>query len=303
MSRAVLLALILGLASPVAAAELRVVTTTPALADLARRVGGDRVAASSLMRGPENAHNVVPTPSFALRLRKADLFVHLGLDAEPWVPNLVRSARQARLLPGREANVDASRGIELLEVPAPGGLSRAFGDIHVYGNPHYLLDPLNGIRVGLTLADAFTRTDPAGAGAYAANAATLAERQRALSERLEQELRPWRGARVIVYHRSWPYFLQRFGLVEAGQVEPKPGIAPGPRHISALAQRMRAENVRVIILDTFSNERIAERLARDADAQALVLAQEVDALPEATDYEALFDYNVGKLSAALAAAK
>ena len=196
MSRALLLVLVLGLTSPVAAAELRVVTPTPALADLARRVGGDRVASSSLMRGPENAHNVVPTPSFALRLRKADLFVHLGLDAEPWVPNLVRSARQQRLLPGGEANVDASPGISLLEVPAPGGLSRAFGDIHVYGNPHYLLDPLNGIRVGLTLAEAFTRADPAGAGAYAANAAALAERLRALSERLERELRPWTPTRI-----------------------------------------------------------------------------------------------------------
>lgn len=305
MSRARLVALLVALAGSLPAqalaAELRVVTTTPSLADLARQVGGERVEASSLMRGPENPHNVVPKPSFALRLRKADLFVHLGLDAEPWVPNLVRSARQARLLAGGDANVDASRGIALLEVPAAGGLSRALGDIHVYGNPHYLLDPLNGIVVSRTLAEAFTRADPQGASLYAANATALGERLRALASRLEQRLSPWIGAPVVVYHRTWPYFLKRFGLVEAGTVEPKPGIVPGPGHLAALEEQMRAEGVHIVLLETFSNERIAERLADGAGARKLVLAQEVDALQQAGDYETLFTWNVEQLVRALEA--
>lgn len=292
-------ALFVALALPAQASELRVVTTTPNLADLARLVGGGRVEASSLMRGSENPHNVVPKPSFALRLRKADLFVHTGLDAEPWVPNLVRSARQSRLLPGGEANIDTSRGIELLEVPERGGLSRAFGDIHVYGNPHYLLDPLNGIIVARTLAAAFTQADPAGGDAYAANTAALGARLSALSERLEQRLRSYAGAPVVVYHRTWSYFLRRFGLMAVATVEPKPGIAPGPRYVSALAERMRAESVRVVVLETFSNDRVANGLAREADAAAIVLAQEVNALPAATDYETLFTSNVEALAAAL----
>lgn len=287
------------LASSAAAAELRVVTTTPNLADLARQVGGARVESSSLMRGPENVHNVVPKPSFALRLRKADLFVHTGLDAEPWVPNLVRSARQARLLPGGDANVDASRGVGLLEVPDAGGLSRAFGDIHVYGNPHYLLDPANGAVVARTLADAFARKDPAGAEVYAANAEALAARLQALTSRLEERLDRWRDAPVVVYHRTWSYFLARFGLREVGTVEPKPGIAPGPGHVRTLAERMRADGVRVILLETFSDEHVADRLADQTGARALSLAQEVNALPDATDYEALFAYNVERIAEAL----
>jgi ABC-type Zn uptake system ZnuABC Zn-binding protein ZnuA len=140
-----------------ALAEVRVVTTNPTLADLTRQVGGDQVRVMSLMRGPENPHNVIPKPSFVMKLRKADLFVHLGLDAEPWVPNLLRSARQERLLSGGRGNVDTSMGIVLLEVPSQGELTRALGDIHVYGNTHYVLDPLNGIVIGRTIAKALTR--------------------------------------------------------------------------------------------------------------------------------------------------
>ena len=296
---AALFAAILLWAPAAPAAELRVVTTTPSLADLARRVGGERVKASALMRGPESPHNVVPTPSFSMRLRKSDLFVHLGLDAEPWVPSLVRSARQRRLLPGSEANIDASRGISLLEVPAKGGLSRALGDIHVYGNPHYLLDPLNGVIVAGTLRDAFARADPAGAEDYRRNASALAERLRALTGRLVARLRPWLGRRVVVYHRSWPYFLHRFGLVEGGQVEPRPGIVPGPRHVSSLAARMRQEGMAVVVLETYSNRKVGRHLAQEAGGRAVVLAQEVNATPEAVDYPALFEHNVGVLADAL----
>ena len=174
------LALLVTLA-PNALADVRVVTTNPTLADLTRQVGGEQVRVESLMRGPENTHNVIPKPSLVMKLRSADLFVQLGLDAEPWVPNLLRGARREQLLPGGEGNVDVSRGIELLEVPSRTELTRALGDIHVYGNTHYLLDPLNGIAIGRTIAAALSRVDPDNASAFEEGARALEQSLRALT--------------------------------------------------------------------------------------------------------------------------
>jgi len=295
---ALLVALVMSWTAP-ARAELRVATTSPALADLTRQVGDPAVQVVTLMRGPENPHNVVPTPSLVMKLRKADLFVHLGLDAEPWVPSLVRSARREQLLPGGSGNVDASRGVVLQEVPSPGGLSRAFGDIHVYGNTHYLLDPMNGIIVARTIAAALERVDPEHRELYSQNFEAFEKRLLALTDRLVERMKPYRGTSVVTYHRTWPYFLRRFSLEKVAEVEPKPGIAPGPRHIAHVAERMSQEAVRVVIVETFSNHKIAERVAERADARPVVLAQEVHALPDVDSYERLFEYNVNALLEAL----
>ena len=281
-----------------ALAEVRVVTTTPALADLTRQVGGDAVRVESLMRGPENPHNVIPKPSFVMKLRKADLFVHLGLDAEPWLPNLLRGARRERLLAGGEGNVDTSRGIELLEIPTRGELTRAMGDIHVFGNTHYVLDPLNGIAIGRTIAAALGRVDSERAALFDELADELERSLRALTEALLVRMEPLRDARVVPYHRTWPYFLRRFRLVRLAEVEPKPGIAPGPRHISNVAQQMKENGVGLVIVETFSDRRTAERLAELANGQAVTLAQEVNALPGVETYQALFEHNVNALLAA-----
>jgi len=294
-----LLAARVTLAPDLAQSDVHVVTTSPALADLSRQVGGSVIEVEALMRGPENPHNVVPTPSLVMKLRKADLFVHLGLDAEPWVPSLVRSARRERLLPGGSGNIDASRGIVLQQVPLPGGLSRAFGDIHVYGNTHYLLDPMNGIIVARTIAAALERADPEHRKLYSENLEDFEKRLSALTDRLIERMKPYRGTSVVTYHRTWPYFLRRFSLEKIAEVEPKPGIAPGPRHIAQVADQMTQKGVRVVIVETFSNQKIAERVAGRADARAVVLAQEVHALPGVDSYERLFEYNVDALIEAL----
>ncbi len=294
------IALLAALAPCLVRAEVRVVTTSPALADLTRQVGGSTVEVEALMRGRENPHNVVPKPSLVMKLRKADLFVHLGLDAEPWVPSLVRSARRERLLPGASGNIDASRGIVLQEVPSRGGLSRAFGDIHVYGNTHYLLDPLNGIIVARTIANALLRTDPEHREPYEQNFEVLEQQLLALTARLLERMEPYRKTRVVTYHRTWPYFLRRFSLEKMAEVEPKPGIAPGPQHIARVAEQMSQAGVRVVIVETFSSQKIAERVAKRAGARAVVLAQEVYALPEVDSYARLFEYNVDTLLDALA---
>jgi ABC-type Zn uptake system ZnuABC Zn-binding protein ZnuA len=296
--RTLLLGLLLTWLPIGAGAEIRVVTTNTTLADLARQVGEGRVRVESLMRGPENAHNVIPKPSFVVKLRKADLFVHLGLDAEPWVPNLVRAARRERMLPGGEGNVDVSRGIALLEVPSAGALSRAMGDIHVYGNTHYALDPLNGSIIAGNLAEAFSRVDPTNAALYEEQTRKLERSLRELTDSLQERIEPLRGSRVVVYHRTWPYFLKRFSLEKLAEVEPKPGIAPGPRHIADLAERMKRSGIGLVLVETYSNRKIAERLADLAEARSVVLAQEVKALPGVESYQALFRHNVEALLAA-----
>jgi zinc/manganese transport system substrate-binding protein len=281
-----------------ALAEVRVVTTNPTLADLTRQVGGDQVRVESLMRGPENPHNVIPKPSFAMKLRKADLFVHLGLDAEPWVPNLLRLARRERLLAGGDGNVDSSKGIKLLGVPSRGELTRAMGDIHVYGNPHYALDPLNGIVIGRTIVEALARVDPEHASLFEERARELERNLGVLAATLLERMEPLAGARVVVYHRTWPYFLKRFALEKLAEVEPKPGIAPGPRHIARIAEQMEQGGVSLVIVETFSNQKTAERLAEFAGGRVVVLAQDVNALPGVETYEALFQYNIEALLAA-----
>jgi ABC-type Zn uptake system ZnuABC Zn-binding protein ZnuA len=289
--------LLLTLWPGLALADVRVVTTNPSLADLTRQVGGEQVRVESLMRGPENPHNVIPKPSFVMKLRKADLFVHLGLDAEPWVPNLVRSARRERLLAGGEGNIDASRGIELLEVPTRGELTRALGDIHVFGNTHYMLDPLNGIVVGRTIAQALARVDPEHAAHFEEGARELERSLRALTQTLLERMKPLAGTRVVSYHRTWPYFLKRFALQKLAEVEPKPGIAPGPRHVTRVAEQMKQHGVGLVIVETFSNQKTARRVAELAGGRAVLLAQEVNALSGVETYQALFEHNVEVLLA------
>jgi ABC-type Zn uptake system ZnuABC Zn-binding protein ZnuA len=279
-------------------ALVRVVTTTPTQADLVRKVGGEHVEVESLMRGPENPHNVIPKPSFIIKLQKADLFVHTGLDGEPWVPVLLKSARREHLLPGGRGYVDLSRGITLKEVPERGELSRAQGDIHVYGNPHYALDPLNGIKMARTIAEALASADPDHRETFDSNYEVFARQMHQLVEEWVSRLEPHGRVPVATYHRAWSYFLDRFLLEQVAEVEPKPGIAPGPKHLTECVERMKTRGARIVALTTFSNEKNGELVAQRAGGRALVLAQEVNALPGVDGYQELFEYNVEALLSA-----
>jgi len=282
--------------APNAEAEvLRIVTSTPSLADIAKRVGGEHVRVESLMKGKENVHHVPPKPSFVMKMRKADMFIHSGLDAEPWVPQLLKTSRRRNLLQGAPDNVDASIGISLKEIPDHGTLSRANGDIHVYGNPHYMLDPLNGVIVARHIQEVLSSKDPSHADEYRANFGTFEQQTAELVDRLTKKLAPYHGAPVVVYHRAWPYFLDRFGLIEAGEVEPKPDISPGPQHLIELENSMNADGVRVIIVDTFNPLSVAERVADSTEAVAVVLAGEVHGVKGADDYFTLFETDVDRL--------
>jgi zinc/manganese transport system substrate-binding protein len=276
----------------VAQAEIRVITTTPSLADIVKQVGGEEVRVESLMSGRANGHNVIPRPSFVMKLRKADLFVHSGLDAEPWLPNLVHSSRKIELLPGGAKNLDVSTGIRLLEVPAADELTRAMGDIHVYGNPHYILDPMNGAKVGRTLAAKLGQLDPDHAATFESRAIALEEQLTALTARLADDVNALGLCSVVTAHRTWSYFLERFQIKKLAELEPKPGIAAGPRHIASLAKSMKQKNTRLVLSATYGDVRSAARLAKAVEGRHVILAQEVNALPDATSYISLFETNV-----------
>ena len=191
--------------------------------------------------------------------------------------------------------MDLSQGISLKEVPERGELSRAQGDIHVYGNPHYSLDPLNGIKMARTIAEALTRTDPDHREVFDSNYEAFARRMPQLVEQWVSRLEPRGTVLVATYHRAWSYFLDRFLLEQVAEVEPKPGIAPGPKHLTDCVERMKTDGARIVVLTTFSNKRNAELIAQRVGGTALVLAQEVHALPGVDSYEELFEYNVEAL--------
>jgi zinc/manganese transport system substrate-binding protein len=299
--RTLAIAVALALPGAGARAELRIVTSTPTFADIARQVGGEHVDVESIMNGPENVHTVNARPSYMMLVKRADLFCHAGLDAEPWVPQLLKGARNPRMLPGGEGNVDLSVGVPLREIPSQGQMSRAFGDIHVYGNTHYFHDPMNAIIIARTMAGAFAREDPANADAYAANADAFAGRMEDLVARLREAAAPFEGAPVVVYHRTWPYLLSRFGFVECAEIEPKPGIQPGPQHIREVLDHMEADDCTVILAEAYANPRTVRGVAERSGATVVEMAHEVNAIEGVDTYDAMVEHNVNAILDALRA--
>lgn len=322
-------------AAPAGTEPLRVVTSVTDLADLVRRVGGDEVEASALVRGPQDPHFVEPRPSFVRRLHDADLYVEVGLQLEiGWSPTLLQSARNPKVRPGGAGYVDASRAIVPLDVPA-GAADRSQGDVHAGGNPHYLSDPLNGLRVARLLAERLAALRPEAAARFAAGAADF---ERALLEKLvgaklaarapaaelvaaleagrfdawlaahgaAAELGGWlgqlRGARGVLAlqdHRLWPYFARRFGLELVAELEPIPGIPPTTSHLTEVVALVEARSVRLLLASVYFDSRHARTVAGRTGIPVVTLAHQSGALPGADDYLGTVDHNVRAVAEAL----
>jgi zinc/manganese transport system substrate-binding protein len=282
-----------------AAAAVRVVTTTTDLAAIAREVGGDRVVVTAIAAGFQDPHFVDAKPSYLLQLQRADLFAQVGLELEiGWAPTLVGNARNPRILPGSPGFVDASAGISPLQVAA--AADRGAGDIHPYGNPHYWLDPENGKQIAANLATGLERVDPAGAADYR-------RRRDEFVARLDRAIAGWReraaplaGLPVVAYHNSWPYFERRFGFRVVGFVEPKPGIPPSGKYVAELAEEMKRQGVRLILMSTFYDQKTAKLVAGLSGAKVVTLANSVEGFSEVKSYFNLFETNLARLLAALA---
>jgi zinc/manganese transport system substrate-binding protein len=277
--------------------KLAVVATTPDLASIARAVGGDAVEVTALARPTEDAHFVDPKPSYILLLNKADVLIEGGAALEAgWLPPLLDSARNPRIALGAPGRVVASQRISLLEVPT--ALDRSMGDVHPYGNPHYLLDPVNAQTVAQTIADALCGVDHEDCDGYQARER---EFRLAIDEKLPQwqsQLSAARGQKVVTYHKNFDYFAQRFGLEVVDTLEPKPGISPSPTHLAALIPRMKAQGVRLIIAEPNRERRNPEFVAEKTGATVLLLP----IMPgggEAVDYIGLIDYDVRQVAGVL----
>ena len=291
-----LLVLGIALVPRAAAAKVNVVTSIETFADLARKVGGDRVEVKSLSRGYMDPHFVEPKPSLVIDLNRADLLVHVGLELEVgWLPPLVLGARNAKIQLGQPGNLDASVGIPILDVPQT-KIDRSMGDIHPQGNPHYWVPPGNALIIAREIAERLKAIDPAGAADYEARLAKFnAELARRRGE-WEKRAAALRGTKVVTYHKSWSYVSSWLGLQEVGYVEPKPGIPAPPSHIAQLIGLMRRENVKLILMESFYPRNTVDLVADKAGARAVVLPSDVGATPAIKDYFDLVDAVIQKLT-------
>ena len=281
-----------------AAGKIQIVTATSDLAALAQEVGGDRVEVESIARGYQDPHFVEAKPSFLLKLRKADLLVVVGLELEiGWLPPLINQSGNPRIQVAAPGYFDASRFAEILEIPR-GIVTRAEGDVHPLGNPHYWLDPANGQRIAKGIADKLSEMRPADASYFEQRYQTFTKRLQEEDQKWVAEMKPYAGRKVVTYHRSWPNFAKHFDLDVVGYIEPRPGIPPTPSHTLELIQMMKRENVKVAMVEPYFDLKTPKAIARDTGAQVVVMMPSVGGEKEITDYFKLFDYDIALLKKA-----
>jgi len=282
-----------------ARAALSVVAATQDLASIAQEVGGDKIKVTALAKGYQDPHFVEAKPSFVLTLNKADLLIVVGRDLEiGWLPPLITQSRNAKIQPGAAGYLDPSTTAKILELPT-GQLTRAMGDVHPLGNPHYWLDPENGKRIAQAIAAKLSEMDAANAAYYRQREQDFEARVTAAIQRWKAQMAPYKGLKVITYHRSWANFADAFGLDVVGYVEPKPGIPPTPQHTLDVINAMKAQNIKIILVEPYFDSKTPNSIAANTGGKVLVMTPSVGGVPEAADYFKLFDYDIGLLTAAI----
>jgi ABC-type Zn uptake system ZnuABC Zn-binding protein ZnuA len=308
---------------------LNVVTTLPDYAFFVEELGGGRVAATSIVRGDQDAHFIRPKPSFSAALRNADVLVATGLDLELWVQAVIDNSGNGSVRSGQKGYVSAATGMNLLEKPKT--VSRAGGGVHIYGNPHVTCSPVLMKTAARNIASALVKNDPAGREIYMKNLeelnleidrrlfgaelvemlgadtlCSLAEQDRLIPFLREHEFKgkplveylggwmkkmlPLRGAPIVTYHKNWVYFARLFGLEEAATVEPKPGIPPSPKHVAGLINLMRQRNIGIILAANYFDEQKIRTVAARTNAEAVIVPLYVGGAEGAGDYFKLVDY-------------
>ena len=280
-------------------AAIKVVTTTEDLASLAREVGGDKVQVDALAKGYQDPHFVDPKPSFILQVSRADLLIAVGRELEiGWLPPLISSGRNAKIQPGASGYLDASQNVKILEIPT-GQITRAMGDVHPSGNPHYWLDPDNGRKIAQSIRDKLSELSPNDKAYFAQRYADFDKRLAEAQKKWDATMAPYKGTELVTYHRSWPNFMERFGLNVIGYVEPKPGIPPSPSHTLDLIGEMKTQDVKLIVVEPYFDLKTPQAIANQVGGKVLVLAPSVGGTKEASDYIQLFEYDVNLLAGAL----
>jgi ABC-type Zn uptake system ZnuABC Zn-binding protein ZnuA len=294
-------ALVFALLCPVigsADSKIRIMTATTDLASLAQEVGGDKVDVESIARGYQDPHFVDPKPSFLLKLSKAELLIVVGLELEiGWLPPLITQSSNPRIQVGAPGYLDASRFAKILEIPT-GQVTRAEGDVHPLGNPHYWLDPDNGLRIAKGIQTKLSEMRPNDSAYFAQRYDSFEQRLKQSDQQWQAQMKPYAGRKVVTYHRSWPNFAEHFGLNVVGYVEPRPGIPPSPQHTVELIGQMKRDGVKIIMVEPYFDLKTPNSIARETGGQVVVLMPSVGGEKEITDYFKLFDYDIAKLKKA-----
>jgi zinc/manganese transport system substrate-binding protein len=281
-----------------AQANLNVVATLPDFGSLARDIGGDKVNVTVLAKATEDPHFVDARPSFVVALRNADALIDGGAELElGWLPPLLQNARNSKIEVSKPGRIQASQGVRLMNVPA--NVTRAAGDVHALGNPHFTVDPIIAKAVAQHIAQSFSALDPANAAFYQANYKKFEGTINAKLQEWGAALLPFHGQQVVAYHDSWPYFAHRFGINIDIFLEPKPGIPPSPSHLAEVIAQMKAQHIKAIIVEPFHDRRIAEKVASATGAKVVEFSQFPGGLPSTDSYVKLMDTLVARLAAAL----
>jgi len=284
-----------------AAKTLNVVTATTDMAAMAQEVGGDKVSVESIAKGYQDPHFVEAKPSFLLKLRQADLLITVGLQLEiGWLPPLITQSGNARIQVGGNGYLDASQFAEILDVPT-GTVTRAMGDVHPLGNPHYWLDPDNGRRVAKGIAAKLGELDPGDNAYFQQRFQDFDKRLTAAEQKWDALMKPYRGRKVVTYHNSLPNFAKHFGLNVIAYVEPRPGIPPTPSHTIELIGQMKRENCKIIMVEPYFDLKTPNSVARETGAQVVKYLPSVGGEKDVTDYFKLFEYNIDLLTKAFQA--
>lgn len=275
--------------------EIFVVTTTEDLADLTKAVGGDKVKVVSLSYGYQDPHLVEPRPSMVVQLKKADLFVRIGMDLDTWADSLIATAKNPKITYTADGYVDASLGILRLEVPT-GKVDASMGDIHIYGNPHYWLDPENAKVITKNILDGLCRVSPE-------NSEYFKNNRNRFIEKLDKSINIWyekmsrfKGKKFVSYHKTWPYFAKRFNLEIIATIEPKPGIPPSPAYLNHLINLINKEKPEMILHEMFYPKKTSEMVAKETQTKLVILPTSVGGVKEVKDYISLFDYIINNIT-------
>jgi zinc/manganese transport system substrate-binding protein len=305
LKRGILGILLAALMTPASAfaKKLNVVASTQDLASLAQEVAGDKINVQFIARGYQDPHFVEAKPSFLLILRNADLLVTVGLDLEiGWLPPLITQSGNPKIQVGANGYLDASNFAEILEKPT-GIVSRAQGDVHPLGNPHYWLDPDNGRRIARGVANKLAELDPDDAATFQSRLQDFDKRLSAAEKNWEAQMAPYRGRKVVSYHKSFPNFAKHFGIEVVDYIEPRPGIPPTPQHTIEVMQTMKAQNIKVELIEPYFDLKTPNSIAAQTGAKVIVMLPSVGGEKQVTDYFKLFDYDIGLLTKAFQESK
>jgi ABC-type Zn uptake system ZnuABC Zn-binding protein ZnuA len=294
MKRIILIILItLGLTAGSAFAKLNVVASSSDLASIAELIGGNLISVKYIVDGRSDPHFVEVLPSYMVLVSRADLYLKIGLGLDFWAQPIIDGSRNGRL-----KVADCSEGVEVLEKPS-GPVSALLGDVHPQGNPHYWLDPANGLIIARNIANALSEADPANKSAYDAGLKNFTDRLNKKITEWQEAAAPLKGMQIITYHNSWPYFCKAFGVRVAGFIEPKPGIEPTASHTAEIIDLIKSQKIKVIGKEPYFSDKAPNSIAVATGAKVVILPPSVRGVSGTDDYFSLFDTLVSRLTSSI----